>query len=468
MEMIINGSLVDSHEKIDVVNPVNNQVIDTVPSGTIDDVKTALETAHEAQKVLANYSSRKVSRIMYDIYEDLKQNSKELADLLTRETGKPIKDSNEEIKRSIETILLAAEESKRIYGETVPLDAGIGGRTALGFTVKVPLGIITAITPFNYPVNLAVHKIAPAIAAKNAVILKPSTQAPLAALKLVQIFNAHLPAGVISAVTGKSSVIGDELVMNPLISKISFTGSVETGVSISEKAGMKKINMELGGNDPLIVLEDADIDRAVEAAIKGSFLFSGQVCIAVKRIIIEEPIADEFAAKMVQRTKKLKVGDPLDPDTDMGPMINEKAAINVENLVKNAISRGAKLLVGGEREGAFYLPTILDHVETSMDMVCNETFGPVAPILRVNNLDEAINIANDTQYGLQAGIFTKSIDNALKAAREIEAGSVIINRQSTFRTDNMPFGGFKMSGTGKEGIKYAVEDMTRSKLIIFG
>jgi len=468
VEMIINGSLVDSDEKIDVVNPVNNQVIDTVPSGTIEDVKTALETAYEAQKVLANYSSRKVSRIMYDIYEDLKQNSKELADLLTRETGKPIKDSNDEIKRSIETVLLAAEESKRIYGETVPLDAGIGGRTALGFTVKVPLGIVTAITPFNYPVNLAVHKIAPAIAAKNAVILKPSTQAPLAALKMVQIFNAHLPAGVVSAVTGKSSVIGDELVTNPRVNKISFTGSVETGVSISEKAGMKRINMELGGNDPLIVLKDADIDRAVEAAIKGSFLFSGQVCIAVKRIILEESIADEFAAKMVQRTKKLKVGDPLNPETDMGPMIDEQAAINVENLVNNAKSSGAKLLVGGEREGAFYLPTILDHVETSMDMVCNETFGPVAPLLRVKNLDEAINIANDTQYGLQAGIFTKSIENALKAAREIEAGSVIINRQSTFRTDNMPFGGFKMSGTGKEGIKYAVEDMTRSKLIIFG
>ncbi len=468
MQMVINGNLVDSDEKIDVINPVNNQIIDTVPSGTINDVKTALQTAYEAQKVLANYSSRKVSRIMYDIHDDLKQNSKELAELLTLETGKPIKDANDEIKRSVETVLLAAEESKRIYGETVPLDAGIGGRTALGFTVKVPLGVVTAITPFNYPVNLAVHKIAPAIAAKNTVILKPSTQAPLAALKMVQIFNAHLPAGAVNAVTGKSSVIGDELVMNPLVSKISFTGSVETGVSISEKAGMKRINLELGGNDPLIVLDDADIGKAVEAAVKGSFLFSGQVCIAVKRIILEESIADEFADKMVRRTKKLKVGDPLDPETDMGPMIDEDAAVRVENLVNDAQNRGAKLLVGGEREGAFYLPTILDHVETSMNMVCNETFGPVAPLLRVKNLDEAIDIANDTQYGLQAGIFTKSIENALKAAREIEAGSVIINRQSTFRTDNMPFGGFKMSGTGKEGIKYAVEDMTRSKLIIFG
>lgn len=466
--MIINGNPVDSDERIEVINPVNNKVIDAVPSGTIKDVKLALKSAHDAQKILSNYSSRKISRIMYDIYEDLKQNSKELTDLLTHETGKPIKDAADELKRSVETVLLAAEESKRIYGETVPLDAGIGGRTAIGFTVKVPLGVVTAITPFNYPVNLAVHKIAPAIAAKNAVVLKPSTLAPLAAMKMVEIFDSHLPDGVVNAVTGKSSIIGDELVTNSYVNKVSFTGSVETGVSISEKAGMKRINLELGGNDPLIVLEDADIKKAVEAAVKGSFLFSGQVCIAVKRVILEESIADEFAAKMVQRTQKLKVGNPFNPETDIGPLINEEAAIRVENLVNAAQENGAQLLLGGEREGAFYLPTILDHVETSMDMVCNETFGPVAPLLRVKNLDEALNVANDTQYGLQAGIFTNNIENALKATREIEAGTVIINRQSTFRTDNMPFGGFKMSGTGKEGIKYAVEDMTRSKLIIFG
>jgi len=468
VKMIINGNLVDSDEKIEVINPVNSEVIDTVPSGTIKDAKLALESAHNAQKILSNYSSRKISRIMYDIYEDIKQNSRELANLLTHETGKPIKDAADEIKRTVETILLAAEESKRIYGETVPLDAGIGGRTAIGFTVKVPLGVVTAITPFNYPVNLAVHKIAPAIAAKNAVVLKPSTQAPLAAMKMAKIFDSHLPDGAVNAVTGKSSVIGDELVINSHVNKISFTGSVETGVSISKKAGMKGINLELGGNDPLIVLRDADIDRAVEAAVKGSFLFSGQVCIAVKRIILEESIADEFAAKMVRRTQRLKVGDPFNQETDIGPLIDEDAAIRVENLVNDAQKNGAQILCGGERNGAFYLPTILDHVETSMEMVCNETFGPVAPLLRVKNLDEALDVANDTQYGLQAGIFTDSIENALKATREIEAGTVIINRQSTFRTDNMPFGGFKMSGTGKEGIKYAVEDMTRSKLVIFG
>lgn len=468
MEMLINGNLVDSDEKIDVRNPVNNQIVDTVPSGSIQDVHNALNAAKEAQKVIGEMSSRKVSRIMYDIYEDLKKNSQELARLITLETGKPIKDANDEVKRSIETILFAAEEAKRIYGETVPLDAGIGGRTALGFTVKVPLGVVTAITPFNYPINLAVHKIAPAIAAKNSVILKPSSKAPLSALKLVQIMDKHLPNGVINVITGKSSVIGDELVINPIVSKISFTGSVETGVSISEKAGMKRINLELGGNDPLVVLDDADIEKAVEAAVKGSFIFAGQVCIAVKRIILHEDIAEVFASKMVKKVQKLIMGDPIDPETDLGPLIDEEAAIEVEKLVDDAITQGAELLFGGKRDGAFYSPTILDHVNPEMKIVSNETFGPVAPLIRVKNVDEAFEVANNTQYGLQAGIFTKSIDNALKAARKIEAGTVIINRQSTFRTDNMPFGGFKMSGTGKEGVKYAVEDMTKTKFIIFG
>lgn len=468
MQMVINGSLIDTEEKIEVINPVNNQIVDTVPSGTIQNVIDALIAAQNASKVINNMSARKISRILFDIHEDVKKNSEVLARLITFETGKPIRDAGDEVKRSVETLLFSAEEAKRIYGETVPLDAGIGGRTALGFTIKVPLGVVTAITPFNYPVNLAVHKIAPAIAAKNAVILKPSTQAPLAALKLVQIMDKHLPNGVINALTGKSSIIGNELVTNPIVSKVSFTGSVETGISISEKAGIKRINLELGGNDPLVVLDDADVEKAAEAAVKGSFIFAGQVCIAVKRIILHEDIADQFIDKMVEKTLKLNMGDPINPKTDIGPLIDEYSAIKVEKLVNDAVANGADLLLGGKRDGAFYSPTILDNVKSSMEIVSNETFGPVAPLIRVKDVDEAFEVANNTQYGLQAGIFTQSIENALNAAKKIEAGTVIINRQSTFRTDNMPFGGFKMSGTGKEGVKYAVEDMTKTKLIIFG
>ena len=298
--------------------------------------------------------------------------------------------------------------------------------------------------------------------------LKPSRKAPLAALKLVQIMDKHLPNGVINAVTGKSSIIGDEMILNPIVKKVSFTGSVKTGVSISEKAGMKKINMELGGNDPLVVLDDADIEKAVDAAVNGSFIFAGQVCIAVKRIVLHNDIADQFVTKMVKKTRELNMGDPIGSKTNIGPLIDVDAAIKVETLVNDALNNGAKLLLGGKRNNAFYSPTIIDHVNPDMKIVSDETFGPVAPVIRVKSVDEAFEVANNTQYGLRAGVFTKSIDNALKAAKIIEAGSVIINRQSTFRTDNMPFGGFKMSGTGKEGVKYAVEDMTKTKLIIFG
>jgi lactaldehyde dehydrogenase len=468
MEMVINGKFIDKNDKIDILNPANNQIIDTVPSATLTDIKEALEAASRSKNLIKDMSSRKVSRILYNIYEDVLKNSNELAQLITLETGKPISDSINEINRSVETILLSAEESKRIYGETVPLDACIGGRTALGFTIKVPLGVICAITPFNYPINLAIHKIAPAIAAKNTVVLKPSIKAPLAALKLVQIMASHLPPGVINGVTGHSNIIGDEMISSPLVNKVSFTGSIKTGISISKRASMKKITLELGGNDPLIVLEDADINKAVRAAVSGSFLNAGQVCIAVKRIILHESIANEFVDKLVSETAKLNMGDPSNGKTDVGPLIDVNAAKKVEMLVEDALNGGAKLLLGGKRTNAFYTPTIIDHVKSNMKIVSDETFGPIAPIIRVSNVDEAFDVANNTEYGLQAGVFTGSIETALKAAKFIEAGSVIINRQPTFRTDNMPFGGFKNSGMGKEGIKYAVDDMTNTKLIVFG
>jgi lactaldehyde dehydrogenase len=468
MKMVINGELVDKNDKINILNPANNQIVDTVPSGSLEDIKRALNAASQAKTVINDMSSRKVSRILYNIYEDVLKNSNKLAQLITLETGKPISDSTDEIKRSVETILLSAEESKRIYGETVPLDACIGGKTALGFTMKVPLGVISAITPFNFPINLAIHKIAPAIAAKNCVVLKPSMKAPLAALKLVQIMSRHLPPGVINGVTGHSSIIGDEMISSPLVSKVSFTGSIETGLSISKKASMKKITLELGGNDPLVVLDDANINKGVKAAVSGSFLNAGQVCIAVKRIVLHEAIANEFVGKLVSETVKLNMGDPSNNKTDVGPLIDEEAVKKVEILVEDVLSNGAKLLLGGKRSDAFYTPTIIDHVKSNMKIVSDETFGPIAPIIRVNSVDEAFEVANNTEYGLQAGVFTRSIETALKAAKVIEAGSVIINRQPTFRTDNMPFGGFKNSGMGKEGIKYAVDDMTQTKLIVFG
>lgn len=468
MKMLINGNHVDKEEKISVYNPSNNELVDKVPLGDSEDANNAIKSANNAKKHISEMSSRKISRILYDAYEELKKNSDSLAELITRETGKPIKDSIMEMNRSVQTILLAAEESKRLYGETVPMDAAIAGKNVLGFTMKIPLGVVAAITPFNYPVNLAIHKIAPALAAKNTVVFKPSSKAPLAALKMTEIIEHHFPAGVLNAITGSGRVLGNEIMTSNLINKISFTGSVPVGLSIAKNAGMKKVTLELGGNDPLVVLDDANIDNAVTAALSGSYLNSGQVCIAVKRIILQESVADQFIDEFVSKTLKIRMGDPLDVNTDMGPLIDEQSAIKVDEIVNEAVDGGAEILCGGKRDGAFYEPTVLDRVQSDMKVVREETFGPVAPILRVKDIDEAIKEANNTKYGLQAGVFTESIENAKKSVREIESGSVLINKQSTFRTDNMPFGGFKMSGMGKEGVKYATNDMTRTKLVVIG
>ncbi len=468
MKMLINGNSIDKEEKIAVINPFNNQTLDHVPRGDAKDARDAIHAANKARKSMNEMSSRKLSRILYDIHQELKEKHQEMSELITLETGKPIRESKVEMDRSLQTLLMAAEESKRIHGETVPMDAAIAGKSAFGFTIKIPLGVVAAITPFNYPVNLAIHKLAPALAAKNTVVFKPSTKAPLAALEMANIMGRHLPDGAVNAITGQGSVLGDEIVTSELINKVSFTGSVPTGLSIARKAGMKKLTLELGGNDPLLVLDDADLDKAVMGVVGGSYLNAGQVCIAVKRIIVQETVADQFIEDLVAHTKKLKIGDPLDPETEMGPLIDEDAAIHVEQMVNDTIENGAQLLCGGKRKGAFFDATVLDHVQKEMGLVQKETFGPVSPIIRVKNLDEAIEVANSTPYGLQAGVFTRSIENAKRAVREIEAGSVLINKQSTFRTDNMPFGGFKMSGIGKEGVKYAVEDMNRTKMVVIG
>ena len=284
-------------------------------------------------------------------------------------------------------------------------------------------------------------------------------------MKFCELLDEEFPDGVVNVVTGYGSEIGDYLVCSPEIDKISFTGSVTTGLMISQKAGMKKVTLELGGNDPVIILKDADIDKAVKGIINGAFLNAGQVCMGVKRIIVEEDIADEFGQKLVEATEKLVMGNPLDAKTTLGTLISEKSAIQVEETVNNAVENGAKVLTGGVRDGAFYKATVIDYVTPDMDLVVQETFGPIAPIIRVKNLDEAIEVANDTEYGLQAGVFTQDYSSAMRCANEIEAGTVFINKQSTFRTDNMPFGGFKNSGVGKEGIKYAIDEMTKTKLI---
>lgn len=463
--MLIGGKHISSEDLEDVINPYTGEVIDTVPIAHRQTAELAIESANNARESLSEMSAFKVSNNLFNVVLKLKEKRQMFAESLTLEVGKPIIESLLEVDRSIETLKLAAEEAKRIYGESVPLDAGMGGKGFFAFTQKVPLGVVVAITPFNYPLNLTIHKIAPAIACKNTVIVKPPTEAPLTVMKFCELLNEEFPDGVVNVVTGYGSEVGDHLVVSPEVNKISFTGSVTTGLMISQKAGMKKTTLELGGNDPTVILKDADLNNAVKGIVNGAFLNAGQVCMGVKRVIVEDEIADEFAEKLVAATQKLVMGNPLDSKTTLGTLISEKAAIQVEETVNNAVSMGAKILTGGNRDGAFYEATVIDNVTTDMDLILNETFGPVAPIIRVKNVDGAIEVANNTDYGLQAGVFTGDYASAMRCAQEIETGTVFINKQSTFRTDNMPFGGFKNSGVGKEGIKYAVDEMTKTKLI---
>ena len=465
MDMLIDGEYVSDMDYEDVINPYNGEVIDKVPISHLNNVDKAIVAANNAKEELQEMSAFKISNKLFNVSEKLKAHRDDFAELLTKEVGKPINEAYVELDRSIETLKLAAEEAKRIYGESVPLDAGLNGKGFFAFTQKLPLGVVAAITPFNYPLNLTIHKIAPAIAAKNTVIIKPPTDAPLTVMKFAELVNEEFPKGVINVITGYGSEVGDALVSSVNVDKISFTGSVMTGLMISQRAGMKKVTLELGGNDPLIVLDDANIDAAVKGVINGAYLNAGQVCMGVKRIIVQEGIYEEFKTKLVEETSKIKMGNPMDKKTQLGTLISEKAAIHVEETVNNAVKDGAQILVGGKRDGAFYEATVIDKVTPDMDLVVNETFGPVAPLIKVKNVDEAIQIANATEYGLQAGVFTENYRNALRCANEIEAGTVFVNKQSTFRTDNMPFGGFKNSGCGKEGIKYAVEEMTKTKLI---
>ena len=465
MDMLIDGEHVKDMDSEDVINPFTGEVIDSVPISHLNNVDRAIEAANNAKKFLQEMSAFKVSNKLFNVCDKLKENRDDFAELLTKEVGKPINESYVELDRSVETLKLAAEEAKRIYGESVPLDAGLNGKGFFAFTQKLPLGVVAAITPFNYPLNLTIHKIAPAIAAKNTVIIKPPTNAPLTVMKFAELVNEEFPDGVINVITGYGSEVGDALVASDKIDKISFTGSVLTGLLIAQRAGMKKVTLELGGNDPLLVLDDANVDAAVKGVINGAYLNAGQVCMGVKRIIVQEGIYEEFKSKLVEETSKIKMGNPMDKSTQLGTLISEKAAMQVEETVNNAVSAGAEILVGGKRDGALYEATVIDKVTPDMNLVVNETFGPVAPLIKVKTVDEAIKVANATEYGLQAGVFTENYRNAMRCANEIEAGTVFINKQSTFRTDNMPFGGFKNSGFGKEGIKYAVEEMTKTKLI---
>jgi acyl-CoA reductase-like NAD-dependent aldehyde dehydrogenase len=346
-------------------------------------------------------------------------------------------------------------------GEVIPMDAAIGGENRIGLVRRQPLGVVGAITPFNFPLNLSLHKIAPAIAAGNTIVFKPAEKTPVSAYKLVKLFEeAGLPKGVLNLVMGTGDV-GGALVTHEKVHIISFTGSLVVGKKIRETAGFKKVTLELGSNSPNIIFEDANLQKAVTGLVKGAFAFSGQVCISAQRIYVQKKIYDSFLEQYIKETKALKIGDPTVEETDIGPMITVKEA----ERANDAVEKGAKIEVGGDRKGAILSPTIMAHVDRTMKIVSEEVFAPIVSVIPFDHEDEAIRLANDSIYGLQAGVFTKDIDRALRVADQLEMGGVWINEISTYRQDNIPYGGVKQSGIGKEGVKYAIEDMTDLKFI---
>lgn len=467
-KMYLAGEWVQRDKYIEVYNPQDNSFIARVSAANEKDVLHAIEEAKEGAKIAANMSVHERIKILNSAANWIKNNQEKYATTIALEGSKTIKEARKEVSRCIETLLISAEEARRINGETISFDQMPGSENRIGYYYRFPIGIIAAITPFNDPLNLVAHKIGPAIASGNAIIVKPASITPLSALLLAEAFEkAGLPPKVLSVITGNIRDVGDNLIIHPAIRMISFTGGLATGESIMKKAGLKKVGMELGANSPVIVLEDANIDEAVKSSVSGAFWAAGQNCLSVQRIYIQEEVYQEFLIKFTNLAKQYRVGDKLSEETDMGPMISEKEAQRVESWVNEALEKGARLLCGGVRKGAFYYPTVLDNVPLECKLINEEVFGPVVTLKSVSSLDLAIKKSNDVNYGLQAGIFTNNIEKALKAVKKLNVGGVMINDSSDYRIDAMPFGGIKGSGIGREGIKFTIQEMTESKVVCF-
>lgn len=467
-KMFLAGEWVDGKQWIDVTDPQDGTLVDRVPAATKEDMEACIEAAKSGAQVAARIPVVERMQIIGKAADYIESNIEHYARTIAKESSKTIREARKEVGRAVETLRLSAEEARRITGETIPFDQSPGGIGKVGYYRRFPLGIIGAITPFNDPLNLVAHKVGPAIASGNAIIVKPATVTPLSALLLAKAFShAGLPEKILSVITGRGGEIGDVLVGHPAVRMISFTGGVETGLAITKKAGLKKIGMELGSNSPVIVLKDADVEDAVASSVSGAFWAAGQNCLGVQRVYIEDGVFDSFKEQFIEQTERYIVGDKQSELTDMGPLITEEEAKRVEGLVQEALDKGARLETGGERDGAFYSPTVLTDVPEDCTLAAEEIFGPVVLLYRVADLDEAIERANAVDYGLQAGIFTKNLDHAHRAIEELEVGGVMINDSSDFRIDAMPFGGVKQSGLGREGVKFAIQEMTDTKVVCF-
>jgi acyl-CoA reductase-like NAD-dependent aldehyde dehydrogenase len=451
--------------ELTVKSPYDGSLIATLPLSTETDIDRAILAAQQAATTMARLSNAERFSLLMKAYPILDRESGELSRTIALETGKPIKEARFECERALQTLLESAIAARELGGEAVPIDAVPSGKGRMAMTIRQPLGIIGAITPWNVPLNLALHKVGPALAGGNAVVHKPSEITPLSALHLARILKeAGFPEGAYNVVTGGAEV-GRSIVTDQRIAMITFTGSVATGAWIRANAGLKKVTLEMGGNCAVIVDKEADLELAASSCVRGAFSNSGQVCISVQRIFAHEDVREEFTRQMVAGAEKLRIAHPLDEDADLTSLVTEDAALRVESWIQDALAKGARLLTGAKRNRATITPTILADLPSNARMSCDEVFGPVVSINGYRDLDAAVEQANATPYGLQAGVFTRSLEVAFHAAHGLKVGGVMINEVPTFRADPMPYGGAKNSGLGREGPRYAIEEMTELKLV---
>jgi acyl-CoA reductase-like NAD-dependent aldehyde dehydrogenase len=468
MEMYIAGEWCRATREEEVANPYDGSVIDTVPVAGPAEAERALAAATDGARAMRGLSAYERTEIVRPAAELVAGSVDDLAQTIALEVGKPLAEARGEAARIPDLLRVSAAEGARLHGETVPVDASANGAGKLGLTIRQPCGIVVAITPFNYPALLTGHKIGPALAAGNAVILKPARNTPLTGLWLTRkLLEAGLPENALQCITGPGSQLGRILCSDPRVRKISFTGSTAVGEDISRVAGVKRLSLELGANCPLVVLPDADLDTVAAATATGGYVNAGQVCISVQRVLVADEVYDPFVERLTPLVEEIKTGHPLAEGTTMGAVISEGEARRVESAIRDAVEGGATLIAGGEREGAVVAPSILGDVDPAMDISRVELFGPAVALSRVTGIDQAIALANDSDYGLGAGLFTSDLGNALRFAREVDCGSIQINSSPLWRADLMPYGGLKGSGIGKEGPRAAVEEMTELKTVVF-
>jgi acyl-CoA reductase-like NAD-dependent aldehyde dehydrogenase len=472
MKMLIDNQWVESSDKTwtSICNPGTGEEIDQVPKATLEDMKRVVDAAQKGRQAMRQLTAVQRYEILNWIAQAIEQRVDEFGRLLARENGKPITQTRAEVKVTANIFRSFAEEAKRIFGRVMPVDAVHGNERHFAITIRQPLGVVAAIVPFNYPVELWGHKAAAALAAGNAVISKPPSACPLTLLKIAELMqDCGLPPCAHQMVTGPGAIVGDYLARAKGIQMVTVTGSTEVGIRIAQLAAenLKKVHMELGGNDAMIILADADLEKATDSVVLGRLARgNGQICCAVKRIFIEAPIYDQFAKLLAKKANALKMGDQLEEDCDVGPLINVEAAEEVEQYVQGALRAGATLLAGGKRRQAFMEPTVLLDVTIDQKLFKEEVFGPVAPLVPFTSVEEAIKMANDSPYGLQSAVFTRDINKAFEIAYQLEAGGVIINWSSALRVETLPFGGIKLSGHGREGIHDTLDEMTDQKTIV--